>query len=100
MKSARHEIRKEERNPGKLEVLLSRMAEPLPIELASTENVSPHGMRVRTNRPCELDSHVIVQSSEKGLWARGRVVYCQALSDGTFAIGLELVARTSEWIVR
>src|SRR5215469_18020529 len=35
-----YEIRKEKRNPEKLQVLLSRMAEPLLTEAASTDNVS------------------------------------------------------------
>jgi hypothetical protein len=59
-------IRKEKRNPEKLQVL--RMAEPLLTESASTDNVSSHGMRVRTCRPWKRDTHLIVQSSERELW--------------------------------
>ena len=95
-----HESRKEKRNPEKLQVLLSRMAEPLLTEAASTDNVSSHGMRVRTDRHWKRDTHLIVQSSEYVLWGRAKVVYCQSLSDRTFAIGLELTARTGEWIMR
>ena len=95
-----YEIRKEKRNPEGLQVLLSRMAEPLLTESASTENVSSHGMRLRTYRSWKRDTHLIVQSSKYELWGRGRVVYCQALPDKTFAIGLELAARTGEWIMR
>src|SRR5215472_9624810 len=95
-----YEIRKENRNPEKLQVLLSRMAEPLLTEAASTDNVSSHGMRVRTYQPWKRDTHLIVQSSEHELWGRAKVVYCQTLSDKTFAIGLELTARTGEWIMR
>jgi len=72
-----YEIRKENRNPEKLQVLLSRMAEPLLTEAASTDNVSSHGMRVRTSQPWKRNTHLIVQSSEYVLWARGKVVYCQ-----------------------
>jgi hypothetical protein len=95
-----HEIRKEKRNPEKLQVLLSRMAEPLLTESASTDNVSSHGMRVRTYRPWKPDTHLIVQSSERELWGRARVVYCEPLPGKTFSIGLELLARTGEWIMR
>jgi len=95
-----HEIRKEKRNPEQLHVLLSRMAEPLVTEAASTDNVSSHGMRVRTHRHWKRDTHLIVQSSEYVLWGRGKVVYCQTLSDKSFAIGLELTARTGDWIMR
>src|SRR5215831_4783924 len=92
------EVRKENRNPERLPVLLSRMTDPLVTEQASTENVSPHGMRVLTERPWKRDTNVIVQSSTNELWARGKVVYCQPFSDRTFAIGLELLARTGDWI--
>src|SRR5262249_2791825 len=94
------EIGKENRNPERLPVLISRMADPLAIERASTENVSAHGMRVLTERAWKRDTHVIIQSSTNELWARGKVVYCQAFSDRTYAIGLELLARTGDWITR
>ncbi len=95
-----YEIRKEKRNPEKLQVLLSRMAEPPLTETASTENVSSHGLRVRTEQAWKLGAHVIVQSSATELWAQGTVVYCRALLDNKFAIGLELTARTGAWIMR
>jgi hypothetical protein len=95
-----HAIRKEKRNPEKLQVLLSQMAEPLLTESASTDNVSSHGMRVRVHRFWKRDTHLIVQSSEGELWGRAKVVYCQALPANTFALGIEFVARTGGWIMR
>ena len=95
-----YELRKEKRDPEKLQVLISRMAGPLLIECASTDNVSSHGMRVRTDRAWKQDTFMIIRSSEYELWARGKIIYCQALPDGTFAIGLQLVARTGDWIMR
>jgi len=94
------DIRREQRNPERLQVLISLMAEPLLTETASTDNVSSHGMRVRTERAWKRDAYLIVQSSEYQLWARARVIYCQALPDKTFAIGLQLLARTGDWIMR
>jgi PilZ domain len=87
-------VRKEERNSEKLQVLLGSTADSFAVGSASTENVSSHGLRVRTGRPWEQDTVLMVLSSERELWARATVVYCQALSDNTFAIGLELLART------
>ena len=96
---AMSDIRREQRNPEKLQVLLSRMAEPLVTEAASTDNVSSHGMRVRTYQPWKRDTHLIVQSSEYVLWGRGKVIYCQTLSDKTFvtvqALGLDKSRRMS-----
>ena len=86
-------VRKEERNSEKLHVLLGSTADSLAVESTSTENVSSHGLRVRTERPWEQDTVLIVLSSESGLWARARVVYCETLSNTTFAVGLEVVAR-------
>ena len=94
---AMKQVRKEERNSEQLEVLLGT-ADPLAIESASTENVSCRGLRVRTGRPWQREVILIVLSSERQLWARARVVYCQALADSTFAVGLELLARAGAWI--
>ena len=90
-------VRKEERNSEKLQVLLGSTADPLAIESASTENVSSHGLRVLTERPRNQEVILIILSSEREFWARARVVYCQALADNTFAIGLELLARAGTW---
>ena len=95
-----YETRKEERNHENVQVLVSRMAEPLLTEAASTDNVSSHGMRVRTYRQWKRDTRLIVQSSEYELWGSARVVYCQTLPGNSFALGLEFVARTGGWIMR
>jgi hypothetical protein len=94
------EARKETRSPEKLQVLISKATDLLRIEPASTENVSLHGMRVLTERFWKRDTHLIVKSFDNELWGRGRVVYCQSLSNKTFAVGLELHARTGDWIMR
>ena len=94
------ENRKEERNPEKLQVLLSSAADPASIESALTENVSSRGLRVRTERPWTRDTLVIVLTCESELWARGRVTYCQPLPDDTFAIGLELLLKAGTSVAR
>jgi hypothetical protein len=94
------QVRKEERSSEKLEVLLGSTSDPLAIETASTENVSSCGLRVLTERPWQREVILIVLSSERQIWARARVVYCQALADNTFAVGLELLARAGAWITR
>ena len=95
-----YENRKEKRKPEKLEVLLSSAADPSSIESALTENVSSRGLRVRTERPWTRDTLVIVLTRGSELWARGRVAYCQVLSDDTFAIGLELLAQAGASVTR
>ena len=58
------DIRREQHNPQKRQVLISLMAEPFVTETPSTDNVSSHGMRVRTERAWRRDAYLIVQSSE------------------------------------
>jgi hypothetical protein len=92
--------RKQMRNPQKLQVLLSPVEEPLLAELGFTENVSSHGLRVLTEWPWPRDTQLTVLSYESELWERARVVYCQPLSGSLFALGLEFLTRTGEWIMR
>ena len=94
------DARKEKRNPQKLQVLLSPVEEPQLAERGSTENVSAHGLRVVTEWPWPRDTQLTVLSSESELWERARVVYCQPLSGNSFALGLEFLTRTGEWIMR
>jgi hypothetical protein len=62
-----------------------------------TENVSPRGARVVTSRPWQLHEHVNVRSLLGTLRSRGRVIYCQPLAKGSYAIGLELFVKVGEW---
>ena len=94
------DTRKEKRNPQKLQVLLSPVEDPLLTEPGSTENISPHGLRVLTEWPWPRDTPLTVLSSESELWERARVVYCQPLSGNSFALGLKFLTRTGEWIMR
>lgn len=48
-------------------------------EVASTENVSSWGARVRTKRLWKPHANVFVKSSKRDFWARARVVYCRTL---------------------
>ena len=91
------EGRKHERHYIKILVQLSSMDEPLVSELASIENVSLQGVRVKTERTWNPGSLVLVKSSGGELWARARAVYCQPVSPRGFAVGLDFFFRTVEW---
>ena len=90
--------RKEKRSPQKFRVLLSNRDKPMLMVSASTENISDNGARVRTVRPWKQHTRVLVKSSLGVLLGQGRVVYCQALPDIAFAVGLEFLARTDAWV--
>jgi PilZ domain len=81
--------RKEKRNLKTFLAMLSSATQPLTLMLASTENVSSGGMRVQTDRPWEPDTRLLVETSESERSARARVIYCEPLSNTTFAVGLE-----------
>jgi DNA-directed RNA polymerase subunit RPC12/RpoP len=84
--------RKEKRSQQQVEVILATLGEqPILGELASIENVSSHGVRVRTERPWKPDTQVLFKSLE-GAWVSARVIYCQFLDAKSFAVGLELPA--------
>jgi DNA-directed RNA polymerase subunit RPC12/RpoP len=82
--------RKEKRSEQKVEVVLSTVGDHAVLgELASMENVSSHGVRVRTERPWKPDTQILIKSSE-GDWLCARVIYCQSLDAKSFALGLEV----------
>ncbi|HKW56846.1 MAG TPA: PilZ domain-containing protein [Candidatus Acidoferrum sp.] len=62
-----------------------------------TENVSARGARVVTSQPWTPNDRVNVRSLLGSLRSRARVVYCQPLGRGSFAIGLELFVSFGEW---
>jgi len=64
--------------------------EGMPKERTLTENVSPHGARVLTEREWRPGQRVMVISPKEGVWARGQIVYCEHLAESRFAVGLEL----------
>lgn len=62
-----------------------------------TENVSIRGARVVTPKPWQPNDHLTVRSLLGSLRSRARVVYCQRLDSGSFAVGLELFVSIGEW---
>ena len=53
-------------------------------------------MVVSRNR--QMNERLVVRSSDGDLQTQARVVYCQRLSDGQFAIGLQFPTETSDWM--
>jgi len=62
-----------------------------------TENVSAHGARVFTRRRLQPGQQVLVSSPKEGLRSQARIVYCQRVSESSFAVGLELSGRVELW---
>lgn len=81
--------RREARRNRRVKVWLSRGQEPMYVELASTENVSSSGVRVRTELPWRPGTRVFVRPSRGKAWTRARVAYCERLQGKSHALGLE-----------
>jgi hypothetical protein len=91
--------RVEDRTPLRVTVDLSSVDVRLPAREGITENVSAHGARVVVSEALPRELRLNVRSMLGSLRSRARVVYCENLTNGLFAVGLELFATAGEWIL-
>ena len=91
-------VRTEGRIPEEMLVEL-RSLESAAHEIASTVNVSYHGAKVLAKAPWEPNQDVSVRTIFGKFYSRAHVVYCRALPDRSFSIGLELLQPTADWLV-
>jgi hypothetical protein len=89
--------RLEKRAPVALAVFLANLQEPRTTERTYTENVSPRGARVVTERPWLPDDQPVITPSTEEFQRPARVVYCQLLENGRFCVGLEFKGRAVKW---
>lgn len=74
---------------------LSAVHDPRLEELAFGENLSPRGAQVATQRSWEPGCHVEVTSHTGESRGRARVVYCSAIGDRRFIVGLNFMTQTN-----
>jgi hypothetical protein len=88
-----------ERRIAKPEVVELLYMDELPMEKhgATTENVSPGGARIITDSICAPGKPVLLNVPAENLKSPARVIYCQRLEVGRFAIGLQLNTRIEKW---
>jgi len=48
----------------------------------------------------ELNERLLIKSADGELQADARVVYCERLHDGRFALGLEFCGEVTKWLQR
>jgi hypothetical protein len=89
--------RSERRTAKVLAAELSRPDESVPIEGTFTENVSPRGVRVTTVQRWQPGTHVLVTFPQNDIRSQGRIVYCERVESGNFALGLELPWEVQRW---
>jgi hypothetical protein len=76
---------------------ISSILDPEMAERTRTENVCSLGVRVLTEQARELDERLMIRSLRGDLQRLARVVYCQRLPDGHFAVGLQFQGGSVKW---
>ena len=78
-------------------VQISSVQDPSATERTTTENVCSLGVRVLTQRAKELNERLMVSSLVADMRTLARVVYCQRLPGGRFAVGMQFLGVTAHW---
>ena len=89
--------RLEKRIPLAVPLQISSVLDPAAAEHTTTENVCSLGMRVLTQHARELNERLMISSLMGDLRAFARVVYCQRLPNGHFAVGLQFQRQAVDW---
>jgi hypothetical protein len=76
---------------------ISTILDPDGTERTTTENVCSLGIRVLTDHALELNERLMIKSLKGDLKRLARVVYCQRLPNGHFAVGLQLQGNAVNW---
>jgi len=88
----------QKRSPATVALQISSEKQPFITELAFTENVSLHGVRVVTERAWKSGERVIVRSYRGSIQSPARVIYCYPLAEARYAVGLELRSAVGTWM--
>src|SRR6266404_2544535 len=87
----------EKRTPTSLPVYLASLEDPRARERTLTENVSPHGVRVISQRSWQSGEGSVVTLLTGGFPQVGRVIYCLPKVGDRFCLGVEFPDRTVKW---
>ena len=68
-------------------------------ERTITDNISPHGVRVRSTSAWRLGEQAEIIPARGGTPMRGEVVYCQKVENGRFFVGLKFASSRVPWSV-
>ncbi len=91
--------RREPRVPMEVAVYLSGHREKPGVETTFTENISSRGARVVTARAWQANESLMLASLPGNFQALARVAYCEPRLISGFAVGLEFVEPTGNWIL-
>jgi len=68
-------------------------------ETTFTENVSSRGARVLSNRRWKTNDRLILATLAGSFCSTARVTYCEGAPETGFAVGLELLDPTGDWLI-
>jgi len=87
----------EKRLPTSVPVYLASLEEPRSRERTLTENVSPHGVRVISQRLWQSGEESLITPLTGEFPQVGRVIYCLPKAGDRFSLGVEFSDRTVKW---
>src|SRR3981189_2280944 len=96
MPTDRQRIQK--RTHASVALQISSAEQPFITELAFSENVSLHGVRVVTERAWKPGERVIVESYHGNIRSLATVIYCYRVAEARYAVGLELRSAVGTWV--
>ena len=88
----------EKRTTLAIPIRISSLEEPSATEPSTTENVCSLGIRVLVRHARGMNERMLIKPADGELLADARVVYCQRLVDGRFALGLEFHREVPGWL--
>jgi hypothetical protein len=91
--------RRETRVPMEVGVRITGHVSTPGTETTFTENVSTHGARVISTRRWKINDHLTIATLTGSFQAIARVAYCQATRESGYAVGVEFLNPTGEWVV-
>jgi hypothetical protein len=89
--------RLEKRTRLAIPVRILSLEEPHAGERSTTENICSLGLRVLVEHPRRLNESLVIKSVDGELETDARVVYCERLLDGRYAVGLEFRGDAGNW---
>ena len=87
----------EKRLPTSVPVYLASLEEPRSRERTLTENVSPHGARVISQRFWQSGEESLITPLTGEFRQVGRVIYCLPKGGDRFCLGVQFPDRTVKW---
>lgn len=79
-------------------VRIASPKEPSAGERSTTENICSLGIRVLVRHARNLNERLLIKSWDGELQTDARVVYCERLVDGQYALGLEFRGEATNWV--